>query len=285
MAAPINALDKRITPWRPELAAAHLEGKVEAAQFVEGDVFSVCLGQSALMDAPRPDAQQVTTLRYGEHFCVYDRLEGYAWGQCLSDNYVGWVAEVALIQIVPTPTHQVCALASHIYNGPKVQAQIVDSLPMGARLAITGQRDSYAILANGQGLVPTQHVRPLEEPAADWVAVAEMFLGSPYQWGGKTSTGIDCSGLVQVALEAANINAPRDTDMQREALGHDVPLEGPYRRGDIVFWQGHVGIMLDETRLLHANAHHMMVAVELLAAARARIAAGEYGPVSAVKRL
>lgn len=287
MAAPTNpkAFDRRITPWRDDLAAAQLEGKVEAARFVEGVEFSLCAGQSALFDGPRPDAQQVTTLRFGERFTVYDRMEGYAWGQCLTDGYVGWVAEAALLDILHTPTHRISALASHIYNGPKVQAQIVDRLPMGARLAIEGERDGYAILAGAQGLVPLQHIAPLQFKADDWVAVAEMFLGTPYQWGGKTVTGIDCSGLVQVALEAGGINAPRDTDMQRVALGQEVDIDGMLKRGDIVFWKGHVGIMLDEQRLLHANAHHMMAAIEPVEQARARIAAGEYGPVTAVKRL
>lgn len=280
-----NAFDKRITPWRRDLAAAHLKGKVEATRFAEGEELAVCVGHAPLFDAPRPDAQQVTTLRFGERFVVYDRVEGYAWGQCQTDDYVGWVAEVALMQMAAEPTHRITALASHIYTWPKVQAQITEHLPIGARLAVEGERDGYVVLAGAQGLVPAQHVSAMDVRLEDWVNVAELFLSIPYQWGGKTVAGIDCSGLVQVALEAAGMNVPRDTDMQQATIGKDISVDAPLQRGDLVFWKGHVGIMLDGARLLHANTHHMKVAVEPLAEARTRIAAGEYGPVTSVKRL
>ncbi len=120
-----------------------------------------------------------------------------------------------------------------------------------------------------------QHLAPLGERETDWTAVAERFLGTPYLWGGKTSLGIDCSGIVQIAFEACGIAAPRDTDMQQAALGTALPLDAglpPLRRGDLVFWKGHVGFMRDAETLLHANAHHMAVASEPLSTTLERLA-------------
>ncbi|MGB0921797.1 MAG: NlpC/P60 family protein [Alphaproteobacteria bacterium] len=283
--ATANELDPRIHPWRPEIAAKSLEGVVTAARFVEGETANLCIGQAGLFKDPRPDAEQVSELRFGERFCIYDRIEGYAWGQCGTDEYVGWVAETALVVGEVEITHLVRAQYSHIYAVPNIRSQIVELLPIGARLAVEREQEGYAVLLGGRGLVPAQHLLKRVAPVADWVAIAEQFLGAPYLWGGKTARGIDCSGLVQVALEFSGLEAPRDTDLQAMALGHAVARSAELQRGDIVFWQGHVGIMLDGTYLLHANAHHMMVAAEPLEVAEKRISANEYGPITVIKRL
>jgi cell wall-associated NlpC family hydrolase len=133
------------------------------------------------------------------------------------------------------------------------------------------------------GFLPASHLAPLDHRETDFVAVAERFLGTPYLWGGKTNYGLDCSGLVQLALTACGIRCPRDSDMQERALGALVDMKN-LRRGDLVFWKGHVAIVRDPKTFLHANAFHMAVAVEPIAEAIARIA-GAGSEVTSVKRL
>jgi len=152
-------------------------------------------------------------------------------------------------------------------------------LPMNAAVPVLDSSGDYVRIAEG-GYLHQLHLAAAEK---DFVAVAEHFLGVPYVWGGKTAAGLDCSGLIQTALQAVGKAAPRDTDMMEKALGDAVSLSG-LRRSDLVFWKGHMGVMLDETRLLHANAFHMAVAIEPLAEAIARIEKVA-GPVTSIKRL
>jgi cell wall-associated NlpC family hydrolase len=273
-------LDKRTTAARPDLAAASLKGKVEAARFAEGELRTVARGRAALRAAPDADAEQVSELLFGEDFAVYESKAGWSWGQAARDNYVGYVASTALDAPL-TPTHRVAALATPLLLRPDVKAASHDVLPLNARVAVESSEGGFARLA--AGFVAPRHLVPHECFEADFVLVAERFVGTPYVWGGRTRAGLDCSGLVQTALAAAGIAAPRDTDMMEKTLG--VPVAAAdLRRGDLVFWKGHMGVMLDASRLLHANAFHMEVAVEPLAAATLRIASLS-GPVTAIKRL
>lgn len=276
--------DKRITPVRSQMAAAHLKDRFDRPHYIEGQAARIYVDAAPVYYDPRPDSQQVTQFLFGEAISVYDAMEGYAFVQASNDGYVGWVAETALLRFDDPVTHRVHALRSHLYTVPDVKAPVQHGLPMGAQLSIGRMLDGYAILSNGAGAVPEQHIQPIDKPEQDWVAVAARFEGTPYLWGGKTASGIDCSGLVQVALHMAGQPCPRDTDMQRDALGTAV-AGGGFQRGDLVFWRGHVGIMLDETRLLHANAHHMATAIEPVAETIARLEAGDTGPVTAIKRL
>jgi cell wall-associated NlpC family hydrolase len=277
--------DPRVTPARPDLAAAHLRGQVEAARFVEGTEFEVFDPVAPVRRAPVPDAALETEALKGERVTIYDEDgEGFGWGQLDSDRYVGWLPMNALRAPGHQPTHKVAALRTILFPGRSIKAQPVEGLPLGCRLAVTGDDGQLARLATG-GFVPVYHLVPLEAAAPDFVAVAERFIGVPYLWGGKTSLGIDCSGLVQVALTACGIACPRDSDMQR-TLGTAVPagdLAG-LRRGDLVFWNGHVAVMRDAATLLHANAFHMAVAAEPVREAVARISAAG-SEVVAVRRL
>jgi cell wall-associated NlpC family hydrolase len=276
--------DPRITPARPDLAARHLEGKVTAARFVDGTAREVRDESAPLRREPRPDAPLDTEALRGERVTVYETdQEGWCWGQLDRDGYVGWLPANALAEPGPPATHVVTALRTLAFPGPSIKLPPVAGFSLGCRLAVTRTEGPLAVTPSGY--VPARHLAPVDAHAGDFVAVAERFLGVPYLWGGKTSLGIDCSGLVQVALTAAGIACPRDSDMQERALGAAVDADvAALRRGDLVFWKGHVAIVRDAGTFLHANAFHMAVAVEPIADAVARITAGGT-PIRAVKRL
>ena len=277
------ALDPRIHAFRPEIAAAHLRGQVEAKRFVEGVRYRVIEPIADLRRAPSHEAALDTQALYGECVVVYETSEeGWAWGQLESDGYVGWLSANALAAPGAAPTHKVTAPRTLCFPGPNIKLPPVAALPMGAQIAVVRQDERFAATASGWH-VPVVHIAPVKARQPDFVAVAEMFLGAPYLWGGKSALGIDCSGLVQVALKAAGIACPRDSDMQELALGGSGSL-AQLKRGDLVFWKGHVAIVHDAETLVHANAHHMMVATEPVNAALARIkAAGS--EVMSVKRI
>jgi cell wall-associated NlpC family hydrolase len=270
--------DKRVTPARADLAASHLKGAVDAPRFADGEKCSIAIGRASLRVRPSNDAAQDSELLFGEIFTVYDRANGWVWGQAAGDLYVGYVKEEALAAPFATLA-KVSALMAPVFPAPDLKTPVRDLLPMNATVPVLGRDGDYVGI--GSGFVHQRHLAP--EFEKDFVAIAERFLGAPYVWGGKTVAGLDCSGLIQTALQATGKAAPRDTDMIEKALGEAVALPD-IRRGDLVFWKGHMGVMLDETRLLHANAFHMAVAIEPLADAIARIE-NAAGPVTAIKRL
>jgi len=273
--------DPRLTPARPDIAAAHLKGQVQAKTFVDGTVMTISRGRAALRHAPSLEALQDDELLFGERFTVYESKDGWAWGQSGVDGYVGYVHTIVCDDPVE-PTHRVAALSTPLLTGPDIKHATRDLLPLNARVKVMERAKGFARIAP-YGFVFEAHLAKLDVAAPDWVAVAERFVGSPYVWGGKTHAGIDCSGLVQTALASADIAAPRDADQQERALGEDCPFL-KRKRGDLVFWNGHVGIMVDETRLLHANSFHMQVELEPLEDTIARMAPVS-GPITAVKRL
>jgi cell wall-associated NlpC family hydrolase len=276
------SFDPRLTPARPDLAAAHLRGIVAAPRYVEGTDFEVFDAVAPVRKAPVPDAMLETEALKGERATIYDQDgEGWGWGQLHGDGYVGWLPMNALCAPGAAPTHKVAVLRTILFPGRSIKAQPVEGLPLGSRVTVTGVHGDLAQLASG-GYVPARHLAPLDDAAVDFVAIAERFIGVPYLWGGKTSLGIDCSGLVQVSLTACGIACPRDSDMQR-ALGAAVAPDAVLQRGDLVFWAGHVGIMRDNATLLHANGFHLAVTSEPYAEAVARISATG-SEVAAIKR-
>lgn len=275
-------LDPRINPFRPDVAASHLKGQVEAKRFVDGTRYQVIEPATALRRSPSHEARLETEALFGEIVTVYDVEEGWAWGQLETDGYVGWVSANALGAPGPAPTHKVSVPRTLCFPAADIKRPPLAALPMGSRLAITRQDERFAVTASGWH-VPEVHLAPLKARTSDYVAIAEMLLNTPYLWGGKTSLGIDCSGLTQIALQAAGIACPRDSDMQELTLGKPV-ARAEMRRGDLVFWKGHVAIVRDAESIVHANAHHMMVAIEETEAAITRIkAAGS--EVTSVKRV
>lgn len=272
--------DKRVTPARADLAAAHLKGQVDAPRFVEGEAYGIQRGRVSLHKGPGTNTEQVSELLFGEVFTVYDLSPGAVWGQAKNDGYVGYLDESAIGPVIE-PNACVTALMAPVFFDPNIKAPVVDFLPLNSVVEHDEFSDEYVKLVNGGRFLHRRHLTP--ETEKDYVAVAERFLGVPYVWGGKTFAGLDCSGLIQTALQAIGKTAPRDTDMMEKALGEVV--EGTdLRRGDLVFWKGHMGVMLDAEKLLHANAFHMQVAVEPLKEAIARIDKIA-GPVTSIKRL
>jgi cell wall-associated NlpC family hydrolase len=278
--------DPRLTPARADLAAKYLEGKVKAARFVVGEQFEIIDGAAPLRRGPSSDAELATQALKGERVTIYDRNgEGWAWGQLNSDGYVGWLPDRMLANPAATATHKVTALLTFAFPGPSIKLPPLSTLPLGAKVSISRNHGGFAITHDGLYLTQ-QHLGALDLYERDFVAVAERFTGAPYLWGGKTSLGIDCSGLVQIALNAAGTGCPRDSDMQEESLGRALsPSESKkLQRGDLIFWNGHVAIVRDADSIVHANAYHMATAVENTHDAIARIkAAGS--EVTSIRRL
>ena len=276
--------DQRRTPARPDLAAAHLKGEVAAERYAEATPLAVSVALAPLTARPDNEAPLATQLLYGEGFAAYENSGDWAWGQAESDGYVGYLPSACLMPAGPAPSHRVAQLITHLYPAPALRDRPIGWLSYGALVRVEGAEAGFAALSTG-GFVPAQHLASRQAPATDWVAEAERLLGAPYLWGGRAPTGLDCSSLVQLALQAAGRDCPRDSDMQAAELGRTLaPGEAP-ERGDLMFWQGHVGVMLDATRLLHCNAHHMAVTIEPLETARARILAAGAGPVTRHARL
>lgn len=279
--------DKRITPVRADLADERLRGQIEAPRYSAGAIKRVIAPSAPLRRHPAPDAPLDTEALMGERVIIHDEEEGWAWGQLQTDGYVGYLPSAALGEPSAKPDCRIAVLRTFVYPGPDLKLPPSAFLSLNAAVAIAAFEGDYARLASG-GFVFAEHLTGLDAREPDFVAVAERFLGAPYLWGGKTSLGLDCSGLIQVSLAAAGIAAPRDTDMQEAALGRPIAVTPDLKglqRGDLVFWKGHVGVLLDGGRLLHANGHHMLVAVEPLRVAADRILKKGYGPITSIRRL
>lgn len=279
-------LDPRRHAYRSDLAAESLFGRVTAERFVPGERRQVTRAAVPLRRVPSGTAGLDTEALFGETLMVYEDASGWSWVQLESDGYVGYLPSDALSPDIAAPTHRVRAPGTFVYPAADIKTPPLMHLSLNARVAVREIGERMSELLTG-GFVVTRHLAELGRNARDYVSVAEQLIGTPYLWGGKTRIGLDCSGLVQLALQAAGIAAPRDSDMQQSELGEEVlvpkSLEG-LLRGDLVFWKGHVGLMADGIMLIHANAHHMATVTETLPEAAERIArAGS--EIVAVKRI
>lgn len=278
----VATLDPRITLARPDLARTELEGVVKAERFAPAVLRRVVVPTAPIRKTPDLAAEQLDQAVFGELFDAIETADGFVWGQARRDGYVGYVAEDALGPLGEPASHWVSALRTYAFAEPSIRAPAFGPLSMNALVSVDGEADGF-VHAAGAGWIARRHLRPVGETPTDFVEIAEQFLGAPYLWGGRDSLGLDCSGLIQQALYACGHACPRDTD-QQAALGREAPAAALVR-GDLVFWKGHVGVMLDGARLLHANAHHMAVAIELLGEAIQRIDAAGVGQPTAFRRL
>jgi cell wall-associated NlpC family hydrolase len=268
----MGAPDPRVTLARPDLAADWFEGVLAADRYVRPRPMVCAAPAAAIRRAPDPGAEQLDQLLFGERFAALEAADGWVWGQAPRDGYVGYVRAESLAPPGPSPTHWVAALRTYAFSEPSIKSAPVGLYSMNAMVAVTARQGRFARDAAGGWFVEA-HLSPAGVFASQPAGVAERFLGAPYLWGGRESLGLDCSGLVQQALLACGRACPRDTDQQAR-LGRPVAPEA-LERGDLVFWRGHVAMMLDDARLLHANAHHMAVSIEPLSEAVARIRAAE----------
>ncbi len=255
--------DPRITPYRKDLAALSLKGHVIADKFCEGTEYQLIHGLTNLHNSPNEKTLITSQLLYGEHFIVYEIKDGWAWGQVVNDNYVGFCRADALSPDLFPSTHYVTNICSHIYTEPSAKSQPVGQVFMMSGISVINElpHEGFVLLADGNWIYAT-HISKIH--GTDPVAEALKLLYAPYLWGGKSCVGIDCSALLQLSFAAAGISIPRDSDMQADVIGTTLSDGDTPERGDIAFFPGHVGFMIDDMHLLHANAHHMRVSIDPL---------------------
>jgi cell wall-associated NlpC family hydrolase len=275
-------MDARVTPLRDGIASRALEGIVRAEVYLDAKTMACAAPAAGVHRGPDAASEQMDQLLFGEAFDVVEEEGDWLWGQARRDGYVGFVAAAALASRGPAPTHRIAATRSYAFAEASIKSRASGPYSMNSLVAVEAVQGRLAN-ATGAGWMAADHLAPIGSFETDAVAVAERFLGAPYLWGGRESLGLDCSGLVQQALFACGRACPRDTDQQAE-LGREI-ARADFGRGDLVFWKGHVAIGLDAERILHANAHHMMVAIEPLGAAITRIEAAGVGPPTAFRRL
>ncbi len=270
-----NPLDPRTSPFRPDLAATALRHVVTAPRYADPRPMEVVADLAPVLAEPDPGAGLVTQALFGESVAVYEDRDGWSWVQLGTDDYIGYLRSSDLGPTSAGKNHKVSALRTYRYSRADLKSPPLGLLSHGSPRSVVGRTDEYFEISGG-GFVHGGHICELDHAETDFVAVAERFSGAPYLWGGRSSIGLDCSALVQLALAAAGVSAPRDSDMQM-VLGRALPVPGPdlqgLSRGDLIFWRGHLGIMTDEMTLLHANAHHMEVAREPVTEAVRRIGA------------
>lgn len=272
LAGPSRRLDPRVHAFRPDLADIALAGVVTAPRFAEGVAMRGCIAAAVLRASPDDAAVAVSALLYGEAFTVFDLAHGWAWGQCRADGYVGWLRASTLVASGAAATHLVSAPSATIFVAPDIKSRVLGSLPLNARVAAGAAGEAFVAAAGGH--IHHRHLAAIDAVAADPVALALGFVGTPYVWGGRTRDGIDCSGLTQAVLRAGGIACPRDSDQQGAAFARIAAAQR--RRGDLVVFPGHVGILADPLTLIHANAYWMTTVVEPLADVVARIEPSGY---------
>jgi len=281
-----DKLDPRMHAFRRDLADIRLKGQVEATGFVGGMKHRIAAPVVDVRTAPRFDSSVNTQLIRGQDVLVFEQHEGFAWIQNADDGYVGYINDAALETESSILTHRVIAPRTFLYPGPDLRLSPAVALSLGSQLTIFAEKETrgtrYGILKSGEAVV-FSHIKPLDKPERDYVSVAERLVYTPYLWGGVSGFGIDCSGLVQLAMAVTGKIVLRDSDMQAGTIGTFIEDKNTLQRGDLVFWQGHVAIMMNEKNVIHANGTSMDVQIEPLQKACERIAL-HYGQPTCFRR-
>ena len=267
--------DKRITPIRNDIAASEYKGFLKNRKFVKGNIYHVISNFSPLL-APNKK-QLVSQLLYGETVKVFDIKKGYAWIQSLRDDYIGYtpINNLKLKNLIPT--HKVIALRSIIYKSADIKSTAITELSFNSLIQITGKNKNNFYKIKDLGWCHKNDVANINIKSFDQVEMSKKYLDTPYLWGGRNSIGIDCSGLIQNIYQINNEYFPRDTDLQEDFITTEV-TEKKLRKGDLIFWKGHVAMMIDSKNIIHANAFHMRTEIEPLIKAKSRITK-KYGKI------
>ena len=251
-------MDSRLVPANETVGWKGAEPKCNAPNLVEGSVMTVKDSCATIFSSP--DGSRMRQLVYGSRFRVLEEKNNFSFGFSELDGYVGYIRSSSLLKEDENCTHWVSALGSHIYSKPDIKDSYFRSLSFGSRLAIESITGDFYEIVDG-GYVPKAHLKKLGKFYSDPTNVAKKFLGVPYLWGGNSCWGIDCSGLVQAALVSCSINCPGDSD-QQEKVFSPVKDRSSFTKNDLMFWKGHVAIIINSSSLIHANANSMSVAIE-----------------------
>lgn len=242
-------IDPRVDPARRDLADVRVADRIFAPHYAAA-VARTAVAPAAIHAAADPASPAISEILPGERFEMLELATDYAWGVCAADGAVGYVAAPALAEPV-VATHVVTALTAPVHAEPTADAPVLWSLPMGARVTCTGTAGFRAVPG---GYLSADALRPIADPLADPVAVAERLVGVPAKPGGRSGAGVDAAGLVFLAFTLAGYLVPRFCDLQASELGRALDAETPMRRGDLIFFDDHVALLADAETAIHVTA-------------------------------
>lgn len=268
--------DPRETFANERVAHSSLKGLVDTPLLTDGALMQVCVPVIGITASPNSVRLERQAL-FGEQVTVLEIVEGIAFGRCETNGYVGYLSAAGLVEW-HAPSHRLGVRASFAFQAPDIKSPDPVALSFGSQVAVVGAENGFSKTRDGLFL-PEAHLLPIGEAFSDPVATARLFLGTPYLWGGNSAFGIDCSGLVQAAFQAAGVASPGDSDQQSRMEGVNLSEHDPLLPGDLLFWKGHVALVSENARIIHANGFHMMVVEEDLEPALSRIAQ-EAGPIT-----